>query len=272
MKEASALNRLEEAFRSARSEGRAALIPYVTAGFPSLTQLPRMIAALGRAGADIIEIGLPFSDPLADGPVLQKAATAALARGTKIRDILEVVGTVSASSPPLVFLTYINPVFHYGIESFARDARHAGVEGLIIPDLPWVEGKGMRHAAESSGMALIPLVAPTSTDAHLQAITQARGFVYGVSVTGVTGARQTVDGGVASLVQRVKREVDLPVAIGFGISTPTQAREVGSVADGVIVGSALVHQIDQHPDHAEDVAYEFVAALRAALSETARKA
>ena len=143
------MSRLSEAFQ----QGRPALIPYVTAGYPDLTRLPGLIAALRDGGADIIEIGIPFSDPLADGPVLQKAATAALEAGTKVRAILETVAEIAAQAPPLVFLTYINPVFRYGVAAFARDAKAAGIEGLIIPDLPWLEARDMRRAAEASGMA-----------------------------------------------------------------------------------------------------------------------
>lgn len=255
------MSRLSEAFQ----KGRPALIPYVTAGYPDLKRLPGLIAALRDGGADIIEIGIPFSDPLADGPVLQQAATAALEAGTKVRAILETVAEIASEAPPLVFLTYINPVFRYGVAAFAKDAKAAGIEGLIIPDLPWLEGRDMRRAAEASGMAIIPLVAPTSTDAHLEAIRQTEGFVYGVSVTGVTGVRQTVDDGVEALVKRVKAVVDRPVAIGFGISSPEQAQQVGRVADGVIVGSALVKAIQDNPAMAEETAYQFVHNLARAL-------
>ena len=263
---------IAQAFARARREERAALIPYVTAGFPHLSALPDVVKALTEAGADIIEIGIPFSDPLADGPVLQKAATAALANGTRVRDILETMAALTPKAPPMVFLTYINPVFHFGIEAFSREAQKAGMSGLIIPDLPWVEGRSMRESAESSGLALIPLVAPTSTDAHLRAIRKAQGFVYGVSVTGVTGARTSVDRGVESLVQRVKAVVDLPVAVGFGISSPEQARQVGSVADGVIVGSALVQAMADSRGKAPEVCYQFVKDLRNALDNMVAKA
>lgn len=263
---------IKEAFARAKREGRAALIPYITAGYPSLDRLPGLIAALTEAGADLIEVGIPFSDPLADGPVLQKAATEALRQGTRVRGILETVRQSAADTPPLVFLTYINPVFRYGMETFCRDAAEAGIQGLIIPDLPWAEGRDMRRACESSGLALIPLVAPTSTDAHLRAVRGAKGFVYGVSVTGVTGVRQSVDAGVAPLVQRIKQVVSLPVAVGFGIATPDQAREVGEHADGVIVGSALVAAIGENPGRAEAVARRFVGAMSAQLKNLTTKA
>lgn len=266
------MTRIDQAFARAKAEGRAALIPYVTAGFPELSRLPEVAIALTEAGADIIEVGIPFSDPLADGPVLQRAATQALAQGTRVRDILAVVQKMSARTAPLIFLTYINPVFRYGMEQFAHDAHLAGVQALIIPDLPWQEGREMRSAARSSGLAIIPMVAPTSTPGHLKAIAGARGFVYGVSVTGVTGVRSAVDTGVRPLVERVKAVVDLPVAVGFGIATPEHAREVGRVADGVIVGSALVEAMGQDPRRAEEVAFRFVRAMRAALEKIAAKA
>lgn len=266
------MDRIGEAFRAARREGRAALIPYVTAGYPTLDRLPGLIRALTRAGADVIEIGIPFSDPLADGPILQRAATEALAAGTRVRDILRVVSEIASEAPPLVFLTYINPVFRYGIEEFARDSAQAGVAGWIIPDLPWLESRAVRETTKQHGLALIPLAAPTSTDHHLKAIAHGQGFVYGVSVTGVTGVRDAVDTGVETLVARVKSQVNLPVAVGFGISNPAQAQEVGRVADGVIVGSALVKTIADHPDSAEDAAYQFVRGLRQALDNLAAKA
>jgi tryptophan synthase alpha chain len=266
------MDRIGQAFRTARAEGRAALIPYVTAGYPTLEQLPGLVRSLTRAGADVIEIGIPFSDPLADGPILQRAATEALAAGTRVRDVLRVVSQISTEAPPLVFLTYINPVFRYGIEEFARDSAQAGVAGWIIPDLPWLESRAVRDTAQQYGIALIPLAAPTSTDQHLKAIAHGHGFVYGVSVTGVTGVRDAVDTGVETLVARVKNFVDLPVAVGFGISTPAQAREVGRVADGVIVGSALVKTIADHRDACEEAAYQFVRGLREALDNLSAKA
>ncbi|OLZ09724.1 tryptophan synthase subunit alpha [Sulfobacillus thermosulfidooxidans] len=256
-----------QVFERTKSEGRAALIPYVTAGHPHLRDLEELVHAMNDAGADIIEIGIPFSDPLADGPVLQKAATKALNNGTRIRDVLQATEMISAHSVPIVYLTYFNPVFHYGVRDFLKAARDSGVKGIIIPDLPWEESDEVFHDTQELGMSLIPLVAPTSTDAHIASLAKATGFVYGVSVTGVTGVRQEVDAGVKTLVERVKRQISLPLAIGFGISTPEHARYVGSVADGVIVGSALVRRIDEAGGDAAKQTYEFVAALRKALSD-----
>jgi len=265
--------RIQEAFRRARAEGRAALIPYITAGYPRLDLLPDLVQAVTEAGADVIEIGIPFSDPLADGPVLQQAATIALANGTKIKDIFSVVAQLAPKAPPLVFLTYINPVFHMGMEVFVTHMREAGVEGVIIPDLPWAEAEDMRAITRSHGVALIPLVAPTSTDRHLKAIQQeGDGFVYGVSLTGVTGVRDTLDAGVGDLVRRIKAAGPLPVAMGFGISTPEQAHTVAQLADGVIVGSALVKHLQTHPDKPVQAAYDFVRDLRDAVKIPISKA
>lgn len=266
------MGRIEEALATARQQGRAALIPYVTAGFPSLGQLPGLVEALTDAGADLIEIGIPFSDPLADGPVLQRAATAALAGGVKVRDILDCVAEISPHAPPLVFLTYVNPVFHFGVDPFIEAAHRAGVTGLIVPDLPWREAGAVRAAARQRGLAVIPLVAPTSTEQHLRQISKASGFVYAVSVTGVTGVRSSVGAEVRPLVDRVKAVVPLPVAVGFGISTPEHAREVGQVADGVIVGSALVQVIGENPGQAAESARQFVGAMKMALTNSVAKA
>lgn len=258
-------NRIEQAFADARKEGRAALIPYVTAGYPDLEALPGIVEGLASGGADLIEVGIPFSDPLADGPVLQKVAVEALARGAKVRDILSTVGSIARSTVPIVFLTYINPVFRFGLDAFAVACREAGVEGLIIPDLPWLEAGTMREAADRADIGLIPLVAPTSTKEHIQALKDARGFIYGVSVTGVTGVRSVLDAGLDALIDRVRREVTLPIAVGFGISTPEHARQVGQMADGVIVGSALMKEIMDDPNHAPAIARQFTRALRSAL-------
>ncbi len=258
---------INAAFEEARRQHRAALIPYITAGFPSLDHLAPLVQALEAGGADLIEIGVPFSDPLADGPILQHAATEALASGVKVQHILDRVAALDVAVP-LVFLTYVNPIYRRGIERFIRDSREAGIQGLIVPDWPWVEMQGMQKMARQHEMAMIPFVAPTSTDAHLDAIREADGFVYTVSVTGVTGTRATLDQGVRPLIARIREHVTLPVAVGFGISTPDQARETASTADGVIVGSALVKIIGDHRDNPVGAAERFVSSLREALEKT----
>ncbi len=256
---------ISEVFERTKREQRAALIPYITAGHPTLTDLPNLVQALNDGGADMIEIGIPFSDPLADGPVLQKAATEALSNGVKIRDILRMTEKLSAHSVPIVYLSYFNPVFRFGVRRFLEAAQASGVKGLMIPDLPWLESDEVFNNALELGLSLIPFVAPTSTDQHIASLAKTTGFIYGVSVTGVTGVRKDVDAGLRFLVDRVKQSVSLPLAIGFGISTPEQAAYVGQMAEGVIVGSALVRIIGQDRSRSADLAGEFVASLRQAL-------
>lgn len=255
------------AFERARKAGRAALIPFFTAGFPTLNILPELLRASEEAGCDLVEIGIPFSDPLADGPVLQQAATTALAQGTRVNDIYQVLDG-SPGKVPRLFLTYVNPVLRRGFDTFAEEARTHGISGAIVPDLPWTESAGLSQSMADRDLALIPLVAPTSTDHHLQAIATARGFVYAVSVTGVTGARRDIDDGVAQMVARIRKAVPLPVAIGFGIATPEQAQKIGEIADGVIVGSALTVALMNDPDHAAQVTYDFLYPMRRALESS----
>ncbi len=255
---------IQEAFDRSRAQGRAALIPYITAGYPKLDQLEPLVHALEDGGADLIEIGIPFSDPLADGPILQKAASQALGQGVKVQQVLDTVAHIQ-TAVPLLFLTYINLVYRRGIEEFIRDSHKAGICGLIIPDWPWNESAKYQDAAYQQGMALIPFAAPTSTDQHLDDIAKGHGFIYTVSVTGVTGVRSSVDAGVEPLVKRIRQHTTLPIAVGFGISTPEQAKQTGLVADGVIVGSALVRALMDQPDQAPEVAERFVRALRNAL-------
>lgn len=258
-------HRIGQAFAQARAAGHAALIPYVTAGFPSLEALPEIVASLRDAGADLIEVGIPFSDPLADGPILQQISTEALARGTKIVSIFETLTTITPTAPPILILTYVNPIMRRGVPVFAQLCADAGVAGVIIPDLPWVEGEDIRREFLARSVAPIPLVAPTSTASHFKALKSARGFVYGVSVTGVTGMRQTVASGVEHLIEETRLAVRLPIAIGFGISTPEQAQAVGRMADGVIVGSALMARLKDHPERAAWEAGELVRRFRHAL-------
>lgn len=253
--------RIAAAFRA----GRPVLIPYVTAGHPRLSVLPALIRAAREAGADLMEVGLPFSDPLADGPVLQAAAATALAGGATVDRVFSALAAARDAGLPILLLTYVNPVLARGPERFLEEARDAGVDGLIVPDLPWAEARGLERAARTRGLALIPMAAPTSTDAHLRAIRRARGFVYGVSVTGVTGVRTALDPSTLAFAARLKAAVPLPVAIGFGIGTPEQAAAVARVADGVIVGSALVRALEAEPDDPPGVVRRLVGAFRRAL-------
>jgi tryptophan synthase alpha chain len=242
------ITRLESALAAAATDGRPALIPYLTAGYPGLSDLPTLVRAAARGGADVIEIGVPFSDPLADGPVLQAISQDALARGFTLKDFWPMLAEAAQAGPPVVILTYVNPVLAQGAATFLDHVQAAEASGLIIPDLPWLEAGAMKRQADARGLGLIPLAAPTSTDSHLAAISGARGFVYGVSVTGVTGIRTQVAASVLELARRLKASVRLPVAIGFGISTPEQAVEVGREADAIIVGTALMQALKGAPD------------------------
>nr|5EY5_A Chain A, LBCATS-a [synthetic construct]5EY5_C Chain C, LBCATS-a [synthetic construct] len=264
------MNRIAEAFEELKKKGEKALIPFITAGDPDLETTLELVRALVEAGADIIELGIPFSDPLADGPTIQRASQRALASGTTLDKVFEMVRELREKNTdvPIVFLTYYNPIFRYGIERFVKECAEAGVDGLIVPDLPPEEAADLAAAAEKYGVDLIFLVAPTSTDERIKMIAKhASGFVYCVSVTGVTGARSEIAADLAELVSRIRKHTDLPIAVGFGISTPEQAAEVAQVADGVIVGSAIVKRIEENQDE-EDIVEEvreFVRELREAV-------
>jgi tryptophan synthase alpha chain len=242
--------RLREAFRVCAGEGRAAFVPYLTANFPDGERALAAARAL-LPHADVLEIGLPFSDPLGDGPTIQRASEAALRAGTRSADVLALVAALaSESSVPVVVMTYYNPIYRYhgpggeGERGFVADVADAGAAGLILPDLPPDEGASLIEACRERGLGTVFLVAPTSTDARLELVTAAcRGFVYAVSVTGVTGARDAVSSEVAELVRRTKAFTDLPVAVGFGVSTPEGAAQIAAHADGVVVGSKLVQTI-----------------------------
>jgi tryptophan synthase alpha chain len=229
------------AFRAAKEEGRAALMPYMMAGFPDHETSLAIANAYAEAGADLIELGVPFSDPLADGPTIHAAATAALAGGATLGSALEVCAAVSGRLP-VVLMVYANMVLSQeGAEGFATRATAAGAAGAIVPDLPLDEATGVREVFEAAGLALIPLLAPTTPPERRAEICRvASGFVYVVSTVGTTGERQELPPGLTDLVAAAREEADVPVAVGFGITTPEQAAEVGRAADGVIIGSRLV--------------------------------
>lgn len=219
---------------------RAALMPYLMGGYPDLDECARAGEAAVDAGADLIELGIPFSDPLADGPVIHAAAVEALRAGVTPHGVLRVCEQLSARVP-VVLMVYANTVLAAGAEAFALRAAAAGAAGLIVPDLPYDEAEELRAACDAEGLALVPLVAPTTLDARIAEIgADARGFVYTVSLTGTTGERTSLPPGLARTVERVRSATELPVAVGFGISTAEQARAVGELADGVIVGSRIV--------------------------------
>ncbi len=238
----SGVERIAEAFARARADGRrAALMPYMMGGYPDPERSHAVARAYVEGGGDLVELGVPFSDPLADGPVIHAAATAALAAGVRLEDVLEIGAALSAELP-VVVMCYANPIFARGLERFLDTLLGAGVCGVIVPDLPFEESAEMRAACDARGLALVPLVAPTTpADRMAQIGARARGFLYAVSVTGTTGERVSLDGQLASVIAGAAVHTEVPVAVGFGISGPAQATAAADAgADGVIVGSRLV--------------------------------
>lgn len=261
--------RIAAAFKAAKAEGRAALMPYMMAGFPDRESSLAIVAAYADSGADLIELGIPFSDPLADGPTIHAAATAALEGGATLATTLEVCRTVSGRVP-VVLMVYSNMVLaHGGAKEFARLARAAGAAGVIVPDLPLGEAEDVREACTAEGLAMVPLVAPTtSAERRARICAVARGFVYVVSTVGTTGERAEVPASLAELVAATKADAVTPVAVGFGIGTAAQAAEVGRIADGVIVGSRLVRAAAEagSPEEAADAVAVFLSEARVALA------
>ncbi len=245
---------------------RPALIPFLMAGDPDLQTSGRLLRAAASVG-DIVEIGIPFSDPIADGPTIQRAGQRALAAGTTLQGVLTLVrGLRGDSAAPIVLLTYFNPVVQYGPDLFCADARAAGADGIVIPDLPADEADALLPPALAAGLDTIFLVAPTTSDARIrQAAERSRGFIYCVSLTGVTGARAQIPPDLDALVSRVKSLSALPVCVGFGVSTLEQAEAIGRLADGVIVGSALVDLVERSGPDAESKLIGYLHRLRDAL-------
>jgi tryptophan synthase alpha chain len=266
----SGIDTIAEAFAGARANGRrAALMPYLMGGFPDLETSRAIGLAYAEAGADLIELGVPFSDPLADGPVIHAAATTALRAGATLPGVLEVARAI-AERVPVVLMCYANPIVVRGLERFVDALTVAGVSGLIVPDLPLEEATDVRTACRGRGLALVPLVAPTTPAERLERIgAGASGFVYAVSLTGTTGERAGVDGGMGAVIARAAAYTSVPVAVGFGISTPEQAAAAAAAgADGVIVGSRLVRAAGEADDPAAAVS-DLVRGFAAALSEPA---
>ena len=261
------MNRITKTFQLLKQNNRKALMPYVTMGYPALESALEIVPALAEAGADLVELGVPFSDPLADGATIQAAGQRALANGMSLALCLEQAATlrVRGVTVPFVLMGYYNPIMQFGIERFVEQAVASGIDGLIVPDLPPEEAKELHTAATARGLDVIFLLAPTSDAARVQRVTaQSGGFVYLVSLVGVTGARESLPPDLAEFVTRVRAVTDKPLAVGFGIATPEQAAQVAKIADGVIVGSALVKAVGAAERPAE-AARAFVAALRAAI-------
>jgi tryptophan synthase alpha chain len=246
------VGRIADTFDRLKREGRTGLVTYITAGDPTIARTEDVLRALDRAGADLIELGVPFSDPLADGPVIQRATERALAGGTTLDDVLVLVERVRASlSVPIVVFTYANPLLRMGLDEFARRAAAVGIDGILILDLPIEEADEWRALFEAQDLDTIFLLSPTTTQDRIrQAARLGRGFLYGISRLGVTGARAAVAAGAAELAGRIRQETMLPVALGFGVSHPDHVREIGRVADAAVVGSALVQVIADAGDSA----------------------
>ncbi len=259
--------RIAKAFARAKAERRRALIAYLCAGNPSLEATERLVPAIEKAGADVIELGIPFSDPIADGPVIQAASQRALASGTSLSKVLDSVARLRQAgvAAPLVLMGYANPIVAIGWEQFAERASRAGVDGAIVPDLPLEEAEPISAMFEKAGMDLVLLAAPTTPPERLARIAErTRGFLYFVSVTGVTGARAELPAELPSMLARAREVSRAPVAVGFGVSTPEQARLLAPHADGVVVGSAIVRAIERAGGEPGPVA-ELVRALRGAV-------
>ncbi len=259
------MSRLSDRLVQVRAGGEKALVCYVMAGDPSLKATADIVVALAEAGVDAIELGIPFSDPLADGPTIQAAAFRSLEGGTTLPKVLETLRSIrQRTQVPVILMTYFNPILRYGVERFARDAADAGADGAILTDLIPEEAGEWVAAARGAGVDTVFLLAPTSTPERVRVVSDlARGFVYCVSRTGVTGARDDVPVDVSGLVASVRAATDTPALIGFGISSPDQVRRIGAMADGVVVGSALVSLIARSGADAPGAAQEFAAALKA---------
>lgn len=239
------MSRIQATFDRLKEQAEKAFIPFITLGDPSLEWTIQLVQDLERSGADILELGIPYSDPLADGPVIQQAALRALGQGVRITDAFETVKQAREAGVkiPLILFTYVNPVLQWGIEKFFADAKAVGADGVIIPDLPFEESGEALVAAKQYEIDLIPLVAPTSKQRIQSIVADATGFVYCVSSLGVTGTRNELSSGLQEFVESVRAVTNLPVAVGFGVSTPAQAAAIQNYADGVIVGSALVRRV-----------------------------
>lgn len=263
---------LGEVFARTRSDGRAALVAYLPVGYPTVETSIRAMQVLVENGADIVEVGIPYSDPLMDGPVIQNAATVALAGGVRLRDTFSAVRAVSDAGGVAVPMTYWNPVLRYGPDAFAADLADAGGAGLITPDLIPEEAQEWRVAAAAHGVDPVFLIAPSSSNERISITAEAStGFVYVASTMGVTGARASVGSGARTLVDRARALTDRPLAVGLGVSTGDQAAEVASFADGVIVGSALVHCLDPQEGDSEAAALDRLARLTAELADGVRR-
>ncbi len=242
------INRIKQKFVELKKKQKKAFIAYITAGDPNLGTTVELVRAFDQAGVDIVELGVPFSDPLADGTTIQMASQRALKQGVTINKILQAVQRIRQTRQiPIALMTYYNPIFHYGLAAFLKKARQAGVDGVIVPDLPPEEGQDLIREAKRNDLATVFFLSPTTQVHRMARIAKAStGFVYYVSVTGITGARQILPKELIENIKKVKRLTDKPICVGFGVSTPEQVKQLSQAADGVIVGSAIIKQIEKH--------------------------
>lgn len=263
------MSRITTCFDTLKSQGRKALITYVTAGDPDIESSRKVLLSLPKSGANIVELGMPFSDPMADGPAIQAASQRAIAAGSSLKVVLELAREFRSENPdtPLVLMGYFNPIYHYGVEKFTQDASNAGVDGLLIVDLPPEEYADIEDFLKDKDLDLIRLVTPTTDENRLQVVLNgAGGFLYYVSITGVTGTKQASPDDIREHIQSIKKQTNLPVSIGFGVRTPDDVRTMAAIADGVVVGSAIVDNVAKLNDSitVEDIEQQ-VGALAAAL-------
>jgi tryptophan synthase alpha chain len=257
------MSKIQNAFQNGK-----AFIGFLTGGDPTVEKSVEFIVRMAEAGADLIEIGIPFSDPIAEGPVIQAANIRALSAGADTNSIFHIVEQVRKTTDvPIAFLTYLNPVFKYGYEAFFSRCEEAGVDGIIIPDLPLEEKDELFDIAQDHKVDVISLIAPTSEDRIQKIASKATGFVYIVSSMGVTGMRSEIKTDLSSILQSVKSVTDVPAAVGFGINTPEQAGEISKIADGVIVGSAIVKIIEKYGEESGDPLYDYVRQMKAAITQ-----
>lgn len=257
------MSRIIDTLKELRSHERKGFIPFVSAGDPDLDTSLSIIIKLAELGADVIELGVPFSDPMADGPTIQRSSQRALAKGTSLRDVIDLAAEFrSRSDVPLVLFSYLNPILRYGMERFALAAQKAGIDGVLFTDVIESEAAALSMSFAAHDIDLISLIAPTTSDERLRSICEnARGFIYAVSRAGVTGARESTSDAAEVLVKRARQFTDLPIAVGFGISTREQVSDVWRYADAAVVGSAIVAEIEKHPDNAVAAVDSFVRSL-----------
>ena len=241
------INRIDTKLTNIKDSGNTALASFITLGFPDLETSKNIAIGLAQSGVDLLELGIPFSDPIADGPIIQKTSLHALKQGVNLKNSLSTIKTLRSKDreTPIVLLGYFNPFLQYGLSRFVKDASNVGVDGLIVPDLPTEESASLRQLCTENNLHLIPLLAPTSTEKRIsQACKHANGFIYCVQVAGVTGARDNLHRGIRDLVEKIRRHTELPVLVGFGVSTREHVNKISEFADGSIVGSALLQSID----------------------------